>query len=105
MTQKQIKLYKGRRFGQNGHPIVTVNGKLLSFYRHVLDVSEDFEWGYGGSGPTQLSMALIMDATGDAELAYNLRHQFKQEVVKYFSDNWAMTDDDILARLKRIQEP
>ena len=35
------------------------------------------EWGYGGSGPAQLALALLSDATGDDELAVKLHQQFK----------------------------
>lgn len=40
-----------------------------------------FEWGYGGSGPAQLALALIADATGDGELALAVYQDFKTEIV------------------------
>ena len=41
------------------------------------------EWGYMGSGPSQLAIALIADATGDDEIAKNrpLCQQFKRDVI------------------------
>ena len=36
-----------------------------------------FEWGYVGSGPAQLSLALLADALGDDERAQDLYQQFK----------------------------
>ena len=41
------------------------------------------EWGYGGSGPSQLAIALIADATGDDSLAEepHITFWFKWNVV------------------------
>jgi hypothetical protein len=36
-----------------------------------------FEWGYGGSGPAQLALAILADATGDDDLALRLHQPFK----------------------------
>jgi hypothetical protein len=51
-----------------------------------------FEWGYGGSGPAQLALALIADATGDDELAIKLHQQFKRKVVGGLPSVWCMSD-------------
>jgi hypothetical protein len=40
-----------------------------------------FEWGYGGSGPAQLALAILADATGDDELSLQLYQKFKRDVV------------------------
>jgi hypothetical protein len=40
-----------------------------------------FEWGYGGSGPAQLSLAILADALGDDEKAVKLHQPFKWEVI------------------------
>lgn len=40
-----------------------------------------FEWGYGGSGPTQLALALLLDYTDDEEVALAEYMAFKIEVV------------------------
>ena len=40
-----------------------------------------FEWGYGGSGPAQLSLALLADAIKDEEKALELYQAFKWEVI------------------------
>jgi hypothetical protein len=39
------------------------------------------EWGYAGSGPTQLALALLADAVGDDERAVVLHQFFKEKVV------------------------
>jgi hypothetical protein len=46
-----------------------------------------FEWGYGGSGPAQLALALLMDATGNKGLA--LRHY--QDFKLRFVVDWGKT--------------
>jgi hypothetical protein len=43
-----------------------------------------FEWGYGGSGPAQLALAILCYATKDDGLAGKLHQQFKREVVSRF---------------------
>ena len=41
------------------------------------------EWGYAGSGPAQLSLALLSDVLGD-EAAQELYQRFKRDVVARF---------------------
>ena len=56
------------------------------------------EWGYMGSGPSQLAIALIADATGDDEKAGNTRlcQQFKRDVVSHFPmKEWMINKDTI----------
>lgn len=40
-----------------------------------------FEWGYGGSGPAQLALAILLDYTDDVAVARRNYQQFKREVV------------------------
>ncbi len=54
-----------------------------------------FEWGYGGSGPAQLALALLADACGDKEKALRHYQQFKRVVVAGFDDSWTITDREI----------
>ncbi len=56
-----------------------------------------FEWGYGGSGPAQLALALLLDATGDPETALRLHQDFKRAVVGDFGDEWELTQGEIIA--------
>lgn len=56
-----------------------------------------FEWGYGGSGPAQLSLALLADAL-DETIALNHYQRFKAEVVSNLPHGeWMMTEHDIHA--------
>lgn len=59
-----------------------------------------FEWGYHGSGPAQLSLALLLDATGDEARALAHYQEFKRDVVSDLKYNrWAMTREEILSWL------
>jgi hypothetical protein len=40
-----------------------------------------FAWGYGGSGPHQLALALLSDATGDDRLAINYYRHYVVDVI------------------------
>lgn len=54
-----------------------------------------FEWGYGGSGPAQLALALLADATDD-EIALSRHQEFKDRSVALFpSINWVITRKEV----------
>jgi len=66
-----------------------------------------FEWGYGGSGPAQLALALLLDYTDDEEVALAEYKTFKTEVVSQLEsvqDPTAAGDspDEIDAALREI---
>lgn len=49
---------------------------------NIVNHSPDgFAWGYGGSGPSQLALAIMVDATKDQQQAQQLYQQFKWAVV------------------------
>ena len=49
-----------------------------------------FEWGYMGSGPSQLALALLLDATGSAERSARLYQHFKMAYVAGWGDRWEL---------------
>jgi len=64
------------------------------------------EWGYSGSGPAQLALAIVHDVTQDHEVALLLYQRFKFDVVKLlpragwiieseFVDEWIMRQLDL----------
>jgi Family of unknown function (DUF6166) len=56
-----------------------------------------FEWGYGGSGPAQLALALLADATGSDDIAMRFHQQFKLAVVgRLAKAKWRLTEDEIM---------
>jgi len=93
----QGKVYCGRR-GPSGRCSVLVLPSNAKGYNlpHVVRHSPDgFEWGYGGSGPADLALSLLTDATsgGVAEVRYQ---QFKADIVANLDRNhWELTGGEI----------
>jgi hypothetical protein len=54
-----------------------------------------FAWGYGGSGPAQLALALLVDALGDVEIAERHYQEFKFEIVAGWGASWSITAQEI----------
>lgn len=97
-------LYEGLRL-QSGTAKVTVNGEPL---RARLDLANHsptgFEWGYQGSGPAQLSLAICAHALGDDAHALSVYQDFKVAVVGCIqSDGWSMTRDQVLGTIERLR--
>lgn len=56
-----------------------------------------FNWGYGGSGPAQLALALCCDALGEQVGSDPIVYQvFKRDFVASWDDKWSITDHAIL---------
>jgi uncharacterized protein DUF6166 len=61
-----------------------------------------FEWGYTGSGPAQLALALLLDFTGDRRTAERYYQDFKCRMVATWSNDdadgvqWEITGQQIL---------
>ena len=77
--------------------VVTVNSHPLDPRFDLSHHSPDgFEWGYRGSGPAQLALALLADALGDADQAVRLHQDFKRAVVGSLDhDHWSLTEEQI----------
>lgn len=95
--------YRGcRRTGKQSGTIVAVErgrslerlllpGPSQSICKH----SELFEWGYAGSGPAQLSLAILLDFTRDAGIAARLHQQFKCDYVAEWESSWQLPGSEI----------
>ena len=90
-----MKRYEGRREGYAA--AVFVNGRPLNPRLDLWNHSPTgFEWGYGGSGPAQLSLALLADHLGDDHRAVELHQDFKWAVVaKLPKRGWTLTSRQI----------
>ena len=98
-----MKTYEGRREGYAA--LVTVNGRPLNPRLDLWTHSPaGFEWGYGGSGPAQLALALLADHLGDDSEAVSLHQSFKFAVVaKVPQRGWSLTSreiDEVLQTLR-----
>jgi len=68
-----------------------------------------FEWGYGGSGPAQLALALLLDYTDDPEVTLAQYTEFKNKVVSQLDckspdEGWRLTSRDIDAILRETSD-
>jgi hypothetical protein len=75
--------------------------KSLRLRNHSPD---GFEWGYGGSGPAQTALALLLDYTRDRGFALQLYQDFKFKVVAGLAEEWELTGDQISEAITRIRE-
>jgi hypothetical protein len=77
---------------------VTVDDKPLPLRLDLVNHSPDgFAWGYAGSGPAQLALALLADATGDDVYALGHYQVFARKVVESWNKDasFMVTDDFI----------
>ena len=103
-----MKIYNGIR--QKTGTIVTVTRDGIS---SDLDPRFDlrnhsptgFEWGYGGSGPAQLALAILVDHLSNDDVAQNLYQAFKFRVIGALkSDSWTLSSDEIDKALQEIKD-
>ena len=104
------KVYYGRRL----NPEMVASSDVVVFIlepheQRTLDIepsqkvwnhSTGLNWGYNGSGPAQLALAILLDFTDDAEVATSYHQEFKREVVSTWKDHWSISGDEIKAWLK-----
>jgi hypothetical protein len=66
-----------------------------------------FEWGYNGTGPAQLALAILADAVGDEPaLRWQNYQAFKSAVVGRLPyDGWVLTIDEVLDWYRREAQP
>jgi hypothetical protein len=90
-----VKQYEGKRNGSAAD--VTVNGQPLNPRLDLCNHSPSgFEWGYAGSGPAQLALALLADYLGDDEEAIGWHQDFKSAVVAGLPhEAWTLTEEEI----------
>ena len=98
-----MKTYEGRREGCAA--LVTVNGRPLNPRLDLWNHSPTgFEWGYCGSGPAQLALALLADHLADDRQALDIYQRFKWAVVAELpKKGWVLSSDEIDRSLERIR--
>ena len=64
-----------------------------------------FAWGYGGSGPAQLALALLADVLDDDERASRLHQRFKFRVIGRLPmyERWTMSALFVLGHAQQIE--
>lgn len=64
---------------------------------------DGFEWGYGGSGPAQLSLALAADVLGDDEAALDIYQRLKFRVVgRLPAEGWTFTEQELADSIRLL---
>jgi len=98
-----MKTYEGRR---EGHAVlVTVSAHPLNPRLDLWNHSPTgFEWGYGGSGPAQLALAILADHLADDRQALDIYQRFKWAVVAELPrKGWTLSSQEIDQSLGRIR--
>ena len=95
------KVYRGHRFSDGSVLVTWSEGadgirKILPYRLDLQNHSPDgFNWGYDGSGPSQLALAMIADCRGDKEgLLWHtdFRRAF---IAPIKGDSWEITEVQI----------
>lgn len=111
------KTYNGRpesaEWDQVGDCVVMAGGALDSD-QYKLDPRHDlsnhsptgFAWGYYGSGPAQLALAILADASDDDAVALKHYQAFKSERISALpKGEWKITFNDVRAWLAAEAKP
>lgn len=103
-----MKSYHGKRTDQGCEVTVEENG-----VSRPLDLRLDLrrhsptgpEWGYSGSGPAQLALALAADVLGDDERAQEVYQRLKFKLVGGLPrEGWTLTEDRVRSTVEAIEQ-
>ena len=103
-----MKVYYGRRTEHGCAVDVEEDGE-----RTLLDLRLDLrnhsptgaEWGYAGSGPAQLALALAADVLGDDEKALDVYQRLKFKLVgRLPHEEWVLTEGQIRTAIDTIEQ-
>ena len=104
-------LYYGKKISTCGHQPVykqlLPDGEItelspVASQKLINHSPSGFQFGYGGSGPAQLALALLLDVTGNPELAQAYYQDFKFHWVASWGEEWSITSREILEWLGKI---
>jgi hypothetical protein len=104
-----MKHYEGRRTPKGCLVTVVEDYKeprpldaRLDLRRHS---PSGLEWGFAGSGPAQLALALAADVLGDDDKALDVYQQLKFKLIGGLpSDGWTLTEDRIRTIISAIEQ-
>ena len=96
-----MKIYSGDRTIDG--IVTTVNGQPLDPRLDLKIFSVNgFEWTYEGDESRQLALAILADHLADDERALTLVEPFMRSVVANFDNEWEMSEADVAAAIKAI---
>ncbi len=100
-----MKVYVGIRDADGARALVkdTATGAAAPL-RHVVRHSPTgMEWGYGGSGPSDLALSILADALGSVEAANPLYGVFKWRFVASFDrKEWELPQPRVLKWVETV---
>jgi Family of unknown function (DUF6166) len=103
-----MKTYRGTRTDQGCEVVVEENGTS-----RPLDLRLDLrshsptgpEWGYAGSGPAQLALALAADVLGDDERAQDVYQRLKFRMIAGLPrEGWTLTEDRLRTAVESLEQ-
>ena len=106
--KKPVRTYLGRRLEDGSADVrVAVGGKTaplaprLDLFNHS---PTGLNWGYGGSGPAQLALALLANALADDHLAVQLHQAFKWYWVARLprEQDWRLTQPELEELVRKM---
>jgi hypothetical protein len=101
------KTYYGFDDGNSAAVFVSDDGKTMAPLPLRLDLVNHsptgFAWGYSGSGPAQLALAILADWMGCDQAARALHQRFKAAAIAGMTGkHWSLTDDDLVRILEKM---
>lgn len=77
---------------QGGHVAATPRGGILPLYGSECRHSNEFNWGYPGSGPAQLAYCLLRHSLKSGSAAWLMHMRLKRDVVSRVGlERWGIT--------------
>lgn len=84
---------------------VTVDGEPLPPRLDLRALSEEsYEWGYVGSGPYQLALAILAFELGEKRALGNYRSFCEVTIARLRQDHWVLEGDQIELSLQGVVE-
>lgn len=84
---------------------VTVDDRPLKPRLDLRCLSEaGFEWGYVGSGPYQLALAILAEELGDRRALGNYKSFCEMTIARLKQDQWVLEGDQIEMSLQGVVE-
>lgn len=105
-VKENIAKYEGTVDGDERSVVCLGTRELLPKCLDVVTHSPDgFNWGYEGSGPAQLALAILVHHCEDTERALEHYQQFKREVIAHMpqEEPWTLSAGEIDAWLSHAE--
>ena len=102
-----MKIFRGRKIGMDCVVQITdedyTTQLSLKKSLQVVDHSPDgFQWGYQGSGPSQLAAAILNEVTEDPEITREYYELFKHDHVSQWADDFEINDFQVRDWLRSV---